>query len=66
VTATAEQPDIERRPPDDPELFGEWLRPHLVRIGLLVARLAPDADRDDVVQEALTRAWLKRRPYDPG
>jgi len=32
----------------------------------LAARLAPAADRDDVVQEALVRAWTKRRLYDPG
>jgi RNA polymerase sigma-70 factor (ECF subfamily) len=31
----------------------------------LAARLAPDADRDDVVQEALARAWAKRRQLDP-
>jgi len=30
----------------------------------LAARLAPDGDRDDVVQEALTRAWQKRRQFD--
>lgn len=30
----------------------------------LAARLAPDADRDDVVQEALVRAWRKRNQYD--
>jgi RNA polymerase sigma-70 factor (ECF subfamily) len=32
----------------------------------LAARLAPGADRDDVVQEALLRAWTKRRQYDGG
>jgi RNA polymerase sigma-70 factor (ECF subfamily) len=32
----------------------------------LAARLAPAADRDDVVQEALVRAWTKRRLYDAG
>lgn len=30
----------------------------------LAARLAPNADRDDVVQEALVRAWRKRGQYD--
>jgi len=28
------------------------------------ARLAPEDDRDDVVQEALARAWRKRPQYD--
>jgi len=31
----------------------------------LAARLAPDLDRDDIVQEALVRAWQKRRQFDP-
>lgn len=30
----------------------------------LAARLAPDVDRDDVVQQALMRAWQKRGQYD--
>jgi len=30
----------------------------------LAARLASDLDRDDVVQEALMRAWQKRYQYD--
>ncbi len=51
--------------PDDPTGFGEWIRPHLRPIALLVARLAPAADRDDVVQEVLIRAWTKRHQFDP-
>lgn len=46
--------------------FAEWVRPHLPAMARLAARLAPAADRDDVVQEALVRAWAKRRLYDPG
>ncbi len=45
--------------------FADWVRPHLGAMARLAARLAPDVDRDDVVQEALTRAWLKRGQYDP-
>src|SRR5262249_38932233 len=62
----ASQVSVPQRPPDDPVLFGEWLRPHLRQMAYLVARLAPHADRDDVVQEALTRAWLKRHLLDRG
>jgi len=51
--------------PDDPAQFGEWVRPHLRSLANLVARLAPAADRDDVVQEVLARAWVKRRLFDP-
>jgi RNA polymerase sigma-70 factor (ECF subfamily) len=52
--------------PADPAGFAAWVRPHLPAMARLAARLAPAADRDDVVQEALVRAWTKRRLYDPG
>ena len=52
-------------PPDDPGGFAAWVRPHLPAMARLAARLAAAADRDDVVQEALVRAWTKRRLYDP-
>jgi RNA polymerase sigma-70 factor (ECF subfamily) len=51
--------------PADPATFADWVRPHLPAMARLAARLAPAADRDDVVQEALVRAWTKRRLYDP-
>ncbi len=44
--------------------FADWVRPHLAIMANLAARLAPAADRDDIVQEALARAWLKRHQYD--
>ena len=47
-----------------PEEFGEWARPHLRAMSLLAARLSSDAERDDVVQEALSRAWAKRSQFD--
>lgn len=52
--------------PGGPDGFATWVRPHLALMARLAARLAPDADRDDIVQEALARAWTKRRHYDPG
>jgi RNA polymerase sigma-70 factor, ECF subfamily len=48
-----------------PEQFGAWTAPHLRAMSLLAARLSSDAERDDVVQEALIRAWTKRGQYDP-
>lgn len=51
--------------PADAPGFAGWVRPHLPAMARLAARLAPAADRDDVVQEALVRAWTKRRLYDP-
>jgi len=52
--------------PGDAAGFADWVRPHLAAMARLAARLAPHADRDDVVQEALVRAWTKRRQYEPG
>ena len=51
-----------RRPHSD---FAEWAEPSLLAMTRLALRLAPDADPEDVVQEALTRAWLKWSQYDP-
>ena len=53
------------RTPATPEEFADWVRPHLAAMSRLAARLAPNADRDDVVQESLARAWSKRRQHDP-
>jgi RNA polymerase sigma factor (sigma-70 family) len=44
--------------------FADWVRPHLPAMARLAARLAPHADRDDVVQEAMARAWAKRDRFD--
>lgn len=51
---------------DTPAEFAAWIQPELSKMSRLAARLAPDADRDDVVQEALVRAWQKRGQYDEG
>lgn len=51
--------------PADPAGFAAWVRPHLPAMARLAARLAPGADRDDVVQDALVRAWTKGHQYDP-
>jgi RNA polymerase sigma-70 factor (ECF subfamily) len=50
--------------PDTAEAFADWVEPHLPAMSRLAARLAPAGDRDDVVQEALTRAWRKRYQFD--
>jgi len=50
--------------PDDPCAFAAWAGPALIPMSRLARRLAPHADPDDVVQDALTRAWQKRRQYD--
>jgi RNA polymerase sigma-70 factor (ECF subfamily) len=48
-----------------PDAFAEWVRPHLGAMRRLAARLSPQVDADDVVQEALLRAWRKRVQFDP-
>jgi RNA polymerase sigma factor (sigma-70 family) len=53
----------ELRVPDDE--FAAWVHPHLESMGRLAARLCGTAERDDVVQESLTRAWRKRDLFDP-
>ncbi|MEO6885870.1 MAG: sigma-70 family RNA polymerase sigma factor [Jatrophihabitantaceae bacterium] len=44
--------------------FTDLVAPHLPAMAHLAARLAPDADRDDVLQEALSGAWRKFGQYD--
>ncbi|MGO9876776.1 MAG: RNA polymerase sigma factor [Acidimicrobiia bacterium] len=44
--------------------FGEWVSPHLGAMGLLATRLVGSAEGDDLVQDALTRAWRKREQFD--
>ncbi len=44
--------------------FAAWVRPSLRPMDLLARRLSSDADAEDVVQEALLRAWRKRHTYD--
>jgi len=45
--------------------FAEWTRPARLAMTRLAKRLAPNADPDDIVQESLTRAWIKRAQFDP-
>lgn len=49
---------------DSSAAFADWVSPHLAVMASLAARLASDGERDDVVQEALLRAWKKRFQYD--
>jgi RNA polymerase sigma-70 factor (ECF subfamily) len=59
-----DEPAVVVGPPADGAGFVEWVRPHLPAMALLAGRLAVGADRDDIVQEALARAWSKRSQYD--
>jgi RNA polymerase sigma factor (sigma-70 family) len=54
------------RGPAIPDLAGDFddvVRPYLAAMRRVAAVVAPTLDRDDVVQEALLRAWQKRATY---
>jgi RNA polymerase sigma factor (sigma-70 family) len=51
-------------PAAEAEDFRAWVAPHLLAMGRLASRLTSASDSDDVVQEALVRAWRKRSQYD--
>jgi RNA polymerase sigma factor (sigma-70 family) len=53
----------ERATPGD---FARWVEPHLTVLARYAARQVAEADRDDVVQEALIRAWQRWSTYDEG
>lgn len=46
--------------------FDAWVRPHLTAMQRYAARLTSPVEADDVVQEALVRAWRRRSTYDAG
>jgi RNA polymerase sigma factor (sigma-70 family) len=47
-----------------PAEFARWVEPHLVVLARYAGRQVPPSDRDDVVQEALIRAWQRWSTYD--
>jgi RNA polymerase sigma factor (sigma-70 family) len=49
----------------DAGAFAAWVGPALVPMNRLARRLAPLHDPDDLVQDALARAWQKRQQFDP-
>ncbi len=50
---------------DTVDAFSEWIEPHLGDMARLAARLSSEAERDDVVQDAVIQAWRKRHQYTP-
>ena len=47
------------------EDFARWVQPHLTVMTRYAGRQVAPADRDDLVQEALIRAWQRWSTYDP-
>ena len=44
--------------------FADAVRPHMAAMTRLAARLGPNGGQDDVVQEALVRAWRHRSRFN--
>jgi RNA polymerase sigma-70 factor (ECF subfamily) len=44
--------------------FATWVGPSLLAMTRLARRLAPESDPDDVLQDALARAWQKWHLFD--
>ena len=57
--------DADSEPGLDPGAFAAWAAPAVVPMRRLARRLAPHADPDDLVQDALARGWQKRNLFDP-
>jgi RNA polymerase sigma-70 factor (ECF subfamily) len=64
VDASSRRVDLARSGIDEEDDFMMLVEPLLDRLGRLADRLAGPANRDDVVQEAVVRAWLKRDQFD--
>jgi RNA polymerase sigma-70 factor (ECF subfamily) len=47
-----------------PVEFARWVEPHLLVLTRYAGRHVAPSDRDDVVQEALIRAWQRWSTYD--
>jgi RNA polymerase sigma-70 factor, ECF subfamily len=50
--------------PDDAVGFAAWVGPHLAVMTACAAQQVGRSDADDVVQEALVRAWRRRSTFD--
>ncbi|WP_212754746.1 RNA polymerase sigma factor [Nakamurella aerolata] len=48
-----------------PADFQAWLAPHWAAMQRLAERMGPPRDAEDVLQEAVTRAWQRRADFDP-
>ena len=57
--------DTDAQAGPDAGAFAAWAAPAVVPMRRLACRLAPHADPDDLVQDALARGWQKRALFDP-
>jgi RNA polymerase sigma factor (sigma-70 family) len=47
------------------DTFSAWVEPHLPTMTRLAAILTSESECEDVVQDALVRAWKRRSTFDP-
>jgi RNA polymerase sigma factor (sigma-70 family) len=45
------------------EEFATWVQPHILKMRMLAMRMTSEDRADDVLQEALKRAWEKRHQF---
>ena len=50
--------------PPSVDSFEDWVHPHMPVLRALARREVGPTDADDLVQDALTRAWRKRSTFD--
>jgi RNA polymerase sigma factor (sigma-70 family) len=53
------------RPFEEPTGFAEWVAPYVRMLVALAVREVGRSDAEDVVQDALVRAWRRRATFDP-
>lgn len=51
--------------PSEGATFADWVGPHLAALKVVARRHGTGDDSEDVVQEALVRAWRRRSTYQP-
>ncbi|MBE7186929.1 RNA polymerase sigma factor [Jatrophihabitans endophyticus] len=64
MTVEATEPGEVQPRPLEPGGFDAWVGPHLPLLRVLAAREVGAGDADDVVQDALVRAWRRRETFD--
>jgi RNA polymerase sigma-70 factor (ECF subfamily) len=50
---------------DEADEFAAAVEPHLALLSRIAGRLGPPGLREDILQEALLRAWAHRQQFDP-
>lgn len=57
--------EVDLSAPESRHAFADWASPAIPAMFRLIARLGPELDRDDILQDSLVRAWEKRDQFNP-